>query len=200
MGNSKAYPVLRTTDAAEAYRQARRLCALLEHIDDRIWLFAEMRTVSEVREMAGLVPGADFNYEGRRIDPATGEALRFDLDVATLDDAELRTHLPLSFSEDVEPGDAGELAERFRAALGEGMASIRWDGRWPDDPETDSYGHWGYDGVQIVFHSDEAQYDDKWTEDHTVFVHVSKHDDPDRARTLAAYIGSRVLGYAQLGW
>jgi hypothetical protein len=197
MGNSRAYPVLRTTDAAEAYRQAKRLCALLEHIDDRIWLFAVMRTPREVREMTGLVPGADLNYEGARIDPATGERLWFDLDVTTLDDAGLRTHLPLSFSEDVERGD---VEERFLAALGEGMASIRWDGRWPDDPETDSYGHGNYDGIQVVFHGDEAQYDDKWTEEHTVFVHVTKYGDLDRARKLAAHIGSEVLGEVQLGW
>jgi hypothetical protein len=197
MGNSRAYPVLRTTDAAEAYRQAKRLCALLEQIDDRIWLFAETRTVREVRQMAGLVPGASFTYMRPRRDPATGSSLFFDLDVTMLDDAELRTHLPLAFSEDVERGD---VEERFLAALGEGMASVRWDGCWPDDPETDSYGHWAYDGVQVVFHGDEAQYDDKWTEDHTVFVHVTKHGDLERARKLAAHIGSEVLGEAQLGW
>lgn len=197
MGNSRAYPVLRTTDAAEAYRQARRLCALLEHIDDRIWLFAVMRTPREVREMAGLVPGASFEYEETRRDPATGELLGFGLDVSTLDDTALRTHLPLSFSEDVPRGD---VEERFLAALGDGMASIRWEGRWPDDPEIDSHGHWNYDGIQIVFHGDEAQYDHKWTEDHTVFVHVTKHGDPERAQKLAAHIGSEVLGEAQLGW
>ncbi|MET8215569.1 hypothetical protein ACFYRD_22195 [Streptomyces hirsutus] len=196
MGNSKAYPVFRTGDAADAYRQAGRLCALLEHVDDRIWLFAEMRTPREVRRMAELVPGVPFDYEETREDPATGHFLLFDLDVATLDDAELRTHLPLSFKEDVERGD---VEERFLTALGEGMAAIEWNGRWPDDPEADSYGHWNYDGVQVVFHGDEAQYGD-WTEEHTVFVHVTKHGDLPRARKLAAHIGSDVLGEAQLGW
>jgi hypothetical protein len=197
MGNSRAYPVLRTTDAAEAYRQAERLCRLLEQIDDRIWIFAVMRTPWEAREMAGLVPGASFNYEETRRDPVTGGFLTFDLDVTTLDDAELRAHLPLSFS-DYVVREGNE--EPFLAALGEGMASIRWDGCWPDDPETDSYGHGGYDGIQVVFHGDEAQYDDKWTEDHTVFVHVTKHGDLERAQKLAAHIGSEVLGEDQLGW
>ncbi|MFI1420964.1 hypothetical protein ACH4VX_23910 [Streptomyces sp. NPDC020731] len=196
MGNSRACPVLRTTDAAEAYRQAKRLCALLEHINDRIRLFAEMRTPREVRRMTVLVPADDFDYVDTRKDPVTGESLFFGLDVTTLDDAELRTHLPLSFSEDVERGD---VEERFLAALGDGMASIEWNGRWPDDPETDSYGHWNYDGVQVMLHGDTAQYD-KWTEEHTVFVHVTKSGDLDRARKLAAHIGSEVLGEAQLGW
>ncbi|MEU7467091.1 hypothetical protein AB0A94_00750 [Streptomyces sp. NPDC044984] len=197
MGNSRAYPVLRTTDAAEAYRQARRLCALLEHIDDRVWLFSEMRTPGEARRMAEIVPGADFDYVDARTDPATGDFLSFDLDVTQLDDAGLREHLPLSFLEDVGRGD---VEERFLAALGESTAAIEWNGRWPDDPEIDSHGHWNYDGVQIVFHGDEAQYGDKWTEGHTVFVHVTKHGDLERAQKLAAHIGSEVLGEEQLGW
>ncbi|WP_243762367.1 hypothetical protein [Streptomyces sp. Tu 3180] len=117
--------------------------------------------------------------------------------MSALDDAALETHLPLSFSEDVERGE--DVEERFLAALGEGTAAIEWSGRWPDDPETDSHGHWNYDGVQVVFHGDEAQYD-RWTEDHTVFVHVTKHGDLERARKLAAHIGGEVLGEAQLGW
>ena len=196
MGNSRAYPVLRTTDAAEAYRQARRLCALLEHIDDRIWLFAVMRTPREVREMAGLVPGASFEYEETRRDPATGELLGFDLDVSTLDDTALRTHLPLSFSEDVPRGD---VEERFLAARGEGMAAIEWNGRWPDDSDADVDWPSKYDGIQVLFHGDEAQWGE-WTEEHTVFVHVTKHGDPERAQKLAAHIGSEVLGEEQLGW
>src|SRR5688500_9949370 len=167
MGNSKAYPVLRTTDAVEAYRQARRLCALLEHVEDKVWLFAEMRTPGDARRMAELVPGAALDYVDTRTDPATGDFLFFDLDVTKLADAELRTHLPLEFLEDVERGD---VEERFLAALGEGMAAIEWRGCWPDDPDADSDGYPKYDGVQVMFHGDEAQYGD-WTEDHTVFVH-----------------------------
>lgn len=145
MGNSRAYPVLRTTDAAEAYRQARRLCARLEHVEDSIWLFAEMRTPREVRRMTSLVPGADLDYVDTRTDPATGESLCFDLDATTLDDAALEAHLPLSFVEDVERGD---VEERFLAALGQGMASIEWHGCWPDDPDADSDGYPKYDGVR----------------------------------------------------
>lgn len=195
VGNSKAYPVFRTGDAAEAYRRAGRLCALLEHVNDRIWLFAEMRTPREVRRMAEIVPAASFDYDDTRKDPVTGEFLSFGADVATLDGAALEAHLPLSFHEDVPRGD---VEERFLAVLGEGTAVIEWDGRWPDDPETDSYGHWNHDGVQIVFHGDDAQYG-TWAEEHTVFVHVTKHGDLDRARKVAAHIGSDVLGEAQLG-
>ncbi|MFD3942308.1 hypothetical protein [Streptomyces sp. NPDC058579] len=40
MGNSMAYPVLRTTDSATAYMQAKSLCALLAERDDEVGLFA----------------------------------------------------------------------------------------------------------------------------------------------------------------
>nr|WTB28978.1 hypothetical protein OG781_05110 [Streptomyces sp. NBC_00830] len=40
----------------------------------------------------------------------------------------------------------------------------------------------------------------RWTEHHTVFVHVDKWGDLPRAQKLAAHIGSEVLGEPQLGW
>ncbi|CAL9458624.1 hypothetical protein [Streptomyces sp. enrichment culture] len=194
MGNSRAYPVLRTTDAGEAYRQARRLCALLRNVEDKVWLFAEPATVREVRDIAAIAPGLPFDYARSRTDPATGDYLRFDLDVTALDDASLTEHLPLTFSEYVgrERVEAGILA-----ALGDGMVSVEWHGRWPDDSDAD----WPskYDGIQVVFHGDEAQTGD-WTEEHTVFVHVTKWGDLPLAQELAAHIGSEVLGEAKLGW
>ncbi|MEV5336504.1 hypothetical protein [Streptomyces werraensis] len=194
MGNSRAYPVLRTTDAGEAYRQARRLCALLGHVADKVWLFAEPATVREVRGIAAIAPGLPFDYAQGRTDPATGDRLRFDLDVTALDDASLTEHLPLTFSEEVERErvEAGILA-----ALGDGMASLEWHGRRPDDSDADRPSK--YDGIQVVFHGDEAQGGD-WTEEHTVFVHVTKWGDLPLAQELAAHIGSEVLGEAQLGW
>ncbi|WP_260462201.1 hypothetical protein [Streptomyces sp. TRM72054] len=77
MGNSRAHPVFRTSDAALAFTQAERLCALLEHRD----------------------------YLQSRKDPVTGEYLWFDLDVASADDVTLEQHLPLGISEYVARGD-----------------------------------------------------------------------------------------------
>ncbi len=196
MGNSRAYPVLRTTDAAEAFRQARRLCALLRQIEDKVWLFAEPATVREVREIAAIAPGLPFDYAENRTDPATGDYLRFELDVTALDDAALAEHLPLTFSEQVE---RERVEARILTALGDGMASVEWHGRWPDDSDADVDWPSKYDGVQVLFHGDEAQWGD-WTEEHTVFVHVTKWGDLPLAQELAAHIGSEVLGEAQLGW
>lgn len=195
MGNSKAYPVLQTTDPAVAYAQARRLCALLARRDDNVWLFAELRTVADVRRMAEVLPEARLEYTEMRTGPA-GEDVWFDLDLTAADDAGLEPHLPLDLMVDV-PGQSVE--DRFVAALGEGMAAIDWHGSWPDEPEAGRHASPKYDGVQVVFHGDDAQWDN-WTEHHTVFVHVGKNGDLPRARKLAAYVGGEVLGEPQTGW
>ncbi|MCX5338658.1 hypothetical protein [Streptomyces atratus] len=70
MGNSRAYPVYQTTDASVAYAQAKRLCALPAECDDEVGLFAELRTVTDVRQMAAVLPEANFNDADMR----TGEA------------------------------------------------------------------------------------------------------------------------------
>lgn len=194
MGNSKAYPVLRTTDATMAYTQATRLCELMAERDDEVGLGAELQTVADVRHMAEVLPAANFDYLEMRTGPA-GEHVWFDLDVTTTDDATLERHLPLDIMEDVPRGN---VEERFVRALGRGMAAIEWHGVWPHEPEAGHYGSTKYDGVQVVFHGEEAQWSE-WTEHHTVFVHLGGRD-PVRARKLAAHIGSEVLGEPQLGW
>ncbi|WP_043468683.1 hypothetical protein [Kitasatospora sp. MBT66] len=197
MGNSTAYPVFRTTDPAEAHARAEWLRALLAHCEDEVGLSAELLTAADVRRMAEVLPGARFHYMDARTGPE-GEYLRFDLDPRTAEDAALEPHLPLDVQVNAP---AGSVEERFAAAVGRGrgMAAVDWHGRWPDDPETGSVGSPKYDGVQIVFHGDQAQWGGR-TEHHTVFVHVSKFGDEHRARKLAAAIGGEVLGEAQLGW
>ncbi|MFJ4092803.1 hypothetical protein ACIPYS_14570 [Kitasatospora sp. NPDC089913] len=197
MGNSTAYPVLRTTDAAEAYAWGERLRALLAHCEDEVGLGAELLTAADVRRTAEVLPGARFHYVDARTGP-TGEYLRFELDPRTADDAALEPHLPLDVTVDVP---TGSVEERFAAAVGRGRgtAAVDWRGRWPDDPETGSVGSPKYDGVQIVFHGDSAQWG-AWAAHHTVFVHAGKFGDERRARELAEAVGGEVLGEPQLGW
>ncbi|MFD9317789.1 hypothetical protein ACFWDQ_08735 [Streptomyces sp. NPDC060053] len=84
-------------------------------------------------------------------------------------------------------------------AVGKGMASIGWGGRWPDGAETQSYGAAEYDGVEVVFNGDDVDWSQP-ADRHTVFVHVDKWGDLPRAEKLAAHLGSTVLGDAQHGW
>ncbi|WP_405689613.1 hypothetical protein [Streptomyces sp. NBC_00057] len=59
--------------------------------------------------------------------------------------------------------------------------------------------HPKYEGVQAVFDSDDIGWE-RWTQFHTVFVHVTKFGDLDRSEYLASQIGSKVLGDAVTGW
>ncbi|MGA5220541.1 hypothetical protein ACPCAE_31335 [Streptomyces cinereoruber] len=172
-----------------AYARARCLCELLEERDEEVGLFAELRTVVELQAVAR------YDYVNRRTGP-DGEDVWFDLDVTTADDDTLKPHLPLDLMEDV-PG--GSVEDRFVGVLGRGTAAVDWHALWPDDPESDRPPSAKYDGVQVVFHGEEAQWD-RWSEHHTVFVHVSKFGDLSRARKLAAHIGGEALGEPQIGW
>ncbi|MFF4088733.1 hypothetical protein ACFYY9_17850 [Streptomyces nigra] len=196
MGNSRAYPVFRTTDAMEAWTQALRLNDLLEERDDEVTLMADLLTVEDARRMATVLPEADFHYASSRTDPVTGDFLDFGLDILTAHHRLLEPELPLSVLHYVPPGT---VEDRFVRAVGQGTASIGLSGRWPDDTETDSYGHAKYDGVEVLFNCDDVN----WLQPadrHTVFVHVDKWGDLPRAEKLAAHLGSTVLGDAQHGW
>jgi hypothetical protein len=196
MGNSRAYPVFRTADAAEAWTQALRLNALLEEHDDEVTLMVDLVTVQEVRRMAAVLPQAEFSHGRPRADSAARRFEHLGLDIARMADSLLESELPVSVLHYVPPGTVEDEMVR---ALGRGFASIGFGGRWPDDAETDSTGAAAYDGVEVVFNCDD-RLGAKGTDRHTVFVHVDKWGDLPRAQKLAAFLGGTVLGDAQFGW
>ncbi|MER7700430.1 MULTISPECIES: hypothetical protein [unclassified Streptomyces] len=196
MGNSRAYPVFRTTDAMEAWTQALRLNDLLEERADEVTLMADLLTVEDARRLAAAVPEADFSYASPRKDPVTGEFLDFGSDILTAHHRLLEPELPLSVLHYISPGT---VEDRFVRAVGQGTASIGLHGRWPDDDETDSYGIAKYDGVEVLFNCDDVNWLQP-SDRHTVFVHVDKWGDLPRAEKLAAHLGGTILGDAQHGW
>ncbi|MFD9611511.1 hypothetical protein ACFWWS_19340 [Streptomyces sp. NPDC059083] len=192
MGHSRAYPVFRTTDAAEAYARAERLVALLERVDDTVFVEAEVRTVAEARRVAALLP----DPAADPAPPVDAERAVREVDVARAEDAEIRAALPLCVSGDVPLGALGRDLPR---ALGAVTASMDWHGRWPDDRDTGRPGSNQYDGVQLVLHGEEAE-GSEWTPHHTVLVHLDKREDASRARRLAARVDGEVLGDVRIGW
>ncbi|WP_328435856.1 hypothetical protein [Streptomyces sp. NBC_00425] len=196
MGNSRAYPVFRSTDVVEAWTQALRLNALLEEHDDEVALMAELVTVEDVHMMAAVLPSAEFSHHRARVDTTGRGFAQAGLDIVKVEDSLLEPELPVSVLHYVPPDT---VEDEFVRALGRGIASIGLSGRWPDDAETDSVGVAAYDGVEVVFNGDDVN----WSEPaghHTVFVHVGKWGDLPRAEKLAAFLGGTVLGDAQHGW
>ncbi|MFJ9813587.1 hypothetical protein ACIRTB_35755 [Streptomyces sp. NPDC101158] len=185
MGSHRAWPVHRTTDAAEALATARRLCALLDELRPEVSLGAELRTVRDVRRMAEVLPEGLFDHLEPRTDPETGAWRCFEVDLAATSDEALAGELPLDVTADMA---CGTVEARFVAALGDGQAWIDWQGVWPDPREREPSGWWSEDGVQVVFHGECAERS-PWTAHHTVFVRVSTWGDVTRASRLAARLG-----------
>ncbi|WP_030769505.1 hypothetical protein [Streptomyces sp. NRRL F-2664] len=197
MGNSVAHPVLRTADPAEAHETARHLCRLLATRYEQVYVGAELRTVADVRRMAGLLPDALYDYAENRTDPATGATLYFGMDVRTAPDTELAGEMPLWFCQEELPEGVGE--EDFVRAVGAGPASVRWEGCWPDEPEWGSYPSPACDGVQLVLNSEVCEWPGETAGVHTVYVHVTTFGDLGRAERLAAAVGGAVLGGPEQG-
>lgn len=196
MGHSRAYAVFRTTDAREAYARAGRLVGLLARVEAEMYVETVVRTVAEARRMVALLPGATVDHAETAFDPDTGACVPCPPDMATATDAAIQAELPLVVAADVP---VGSVDEEFLRGLGDGPASMDWRGLWPEDPEAEGSPSAQYDGVQVVFHADEAQWTER-TAHHTVFVHVRKPGDAARAAGLAALIGGEVLGDVQIGW
>ncbi len=122
----------------------------------------------------------------------TGEYWCCDLHVVEMaDDAVQTAALPLSISAWV-PRD--RLDQTFRKAVGAMSAWMDWHGRWPEDAQFGATGSEQYDGVQVVFHSDDPELS-RWTKDHTVFVHVDKLVRPDHVRKIAKRRVRRCSGH-----
>ncbi|MCX4533510.1 hypothetical protein [Streptomyces sp. NBC_01669] len=196
MGSSRAYPVYRSSDPLDAYAQAQRLCALLDSRDADAHVSAELRTVADVQLMLKLLSEVSYDPDRALTDPVTGDYLFFTGRTLPVDPVELEPLLPLLLNDEVA---SGGVEASFVRALGKGPATVGWTGRWPDDPALRSFGSPKYDGVQAVFNSDDSDWE-RWADTHTVFVHVTKFGDLDRAQWLAAQIGGEVLGEAVTGW
>ncbi|MEU0830711.1 hypothetical protein [Streptomyces sp. NPDC005969] len=200
MGSSRAYPVYRSSDPLDVYAQSQRLCALLDSRDAGAHVGAELRTVADVQRMVKLLPDMSYDPDRALTDPVTGDCLFFTGRTLPVDPVELESLLPLLLNDEfVSGGVEASVEASFVRALGKGPATVCWTGRWPDDPALGSFGSPKYDGVQAVFNSDDSNWE-RWADTHTVFVHVTKFGDLDRAQWLAAQIGGEVLGEAVLGW
>ncbi|WP_223830905.1 hypothetical protein [Streptomyces venezuelae] len=175
-----------TPDAAAAYRQAMRLCALMEDRGDEAELLTRLESVDEVRRMTATLPNSRFvhpAYPGTR--PSCG-AGGCEPDVSVMDDRELEAHLPLEMSAGLAQGTA---EDQVVAALGDNGNAVFlvWSGRWPDRPEHGLHGS-RHDAVQVAFrgdHSDPALLPGR----HAVHVHVSKASGHRGVEYLAAQAG-----------
>ncbi|MFE2021456.1 hypothetical protein ACFW9O_25775 [Streptomyces sp. NPDC059499] len=197
MGQSQGYPVLRSSTPADTYALAQRLRNLMSWQKPTVRLGAELQTVEDVLRMVDVLPNAVYAAEGAPCDPE-GWTHEYRADTFPTDRDELRALLPFILDVDM-PVD--ELEESFVRALGAGPATIDWAGAWPNAPELGLVADPLFEGVQVVFNSDDPGWE-RPAHDHTVFVHLSKGSDfpTTGAEWLAGQVGARVLGGPLLGW
>ncbi|MFI0961173.1 hypothetical protein ACH4S8_07150 [Streptomyces sp. NPDC021080] len=196
MGNSQAYPVFRSTSATEAFALAQRLRALMSWSKPTVRVAAELLRAEDVRRMTKVLPDAYYyDADGDPFDPGR-PSQEYRADTLPRADEELKALFPIFVDVDMP---VNTVERSFVSALGTGPATIDWEGVWPDGPGPDLRANTKCEGVQAVFHTDDADWE-RPAADHTVFVHMTKFGNLPRAQWLAAQVGARVLGDPVTGW
>ncbi|MFF9340285.1 MULTISPECIES: hypothetical protein [unclassified Streptomyces] len=209
MSNDIAYPVFRGPDPVLALGMARRLMEFgrCEHTD--VSLYAELRSVDEVRRGAKELPEGWFRgqeHYGEFDDRVPLEDLPAWL--VGVRGAGLPTEptvyegrLPVDYELLGQP--VGSVEDAFTAAIGPSAGEINWQGLcWPDAPEVGFHGECKHAEVTLLLNTSTRGYDEP-ADDHTVLVHVRSVGVDGRemrepyAHWLAGQVGLAVIGPGQ---
>jgi hypothetical protein len=180
MGNSTAYPLLRTTDLDQLFALAERLLALASGEGVRAELYARVPGREQLRRLLAAVPGARVAPQVRADAAERGDhplpyadLYSIDLEVP-LQDAEATARAVLEFCPQLQ---------------------LTWDSfGWPPIPSLGLEAHFKYAAVQIAFHHSDVYLCGDPTPDHTLLVHAEGLDE--RADWLARRAGAEVIGPA----
>ncbi|MFD7682007.1 hypothetical protein [Streptomyces sp. NPDC060187] len=175
MGNTCAWPVLRTTDLAEALTLAEKLLAIaFWYRPEACFLDAQARDDDVLRRLTGTLPGTSVRFCG-----------------------EEGTALPANVS--LRVSDLAQAGDALTAWAGITRCYVLWhDLKWPAIPELGLDEEYKYAELQIASNS-HTIHCEEWAVEHTVFVHARPGHDA-RAAWLAAQVGARVVGPAEDGW
>lgn len=175
MGNTRAWPVLRTTDLAEALSLADRLLSVASWYEpSSCYLDAWAHTESELRRLTDAFPGAEVTSYGAG---GTGLPVNVSLGLQTI--AQARDVL----------GTCVDITRCY----------VLWHNlKWPAVPELELEEEYKYAELEIACNSHDIHCEE-WAPEHTVFVHARPGHDA-RADWLAAQVGVQVVGPAEFGW
>ncbi|MFF3877389.1 hypothetical protein [Streptomyces sp. NPDC001978] len=175
MGNTCAWPVLRTADLAEALTLAEKLLAIaFWYRPDGCYLDAWARDDDVLRRLTEALPGARVEFYG-----------------------EGHTTLPANVSLGVS--DLAQASDALRTWADITRCYVLWhDLKWPAVPELGLNEEYKYAELQVACNS-HTIHCDEWAAEHTVFIHARPGHDA-RAAWLAAQVGARVVGPPEEGW
>lgn len=176
MGNTRAWPVLRTMNLGQAFDLAERLLSVATWYDPAgCYLDAWARSHEVHERLIDAFPDSDAEPYGK---DASGLPMKVTLGVASL--AEARAALPI-------------WADITRC-------HVLWHNlKWPALPELGlEYEEYKYAELQIACNSGDI-YCSEWTAEHTVFIHARPGDEA-RPAWLAAQVGASIVGPWEHGW
>ncbi|MFJ9245419.1 hypothetical protein [Streptomyces sp. NPDC101776] len=175
MGNTCAWPVLRTTDLAEAWRLAERLLSVASwYRPDGCYLEAWALDDDVLRRLTADLPGATVEMygQGRATLPATAS-----LGVSAF----------------------AQAAEALKAWAEITRCYVLWhDMKWPAVAELGLAEEYKYAELQVACNSHDIHCEE-WAAEHTVFIHARPGHEA-RAAWLAARVGARIVGPSEEGW
>jgi hypothetical protein len=208
MGNSRAYPVLRTGDLRAAFGAARRLLALASLAHGQVDVQAYTRTTADLSRylpvlpagMFGLdVPAASVATVRDLLGPYADEVLNSYPDFTPAAVAEIGRlpDLPIMLASEDQP--IGSTEERFVRVVGADRARVVWRlGGWPPVPELDLGWQGEHAYLQLTINCSGIDCEER-AAGHMLYVHVGPGEEA-RARWLAGRIGSSVVGPMEWGY
>ncbi|MFJ6407620.1 hypothetical protein ACIQK9_19100 [Streptomyces hydrogenans] len=211
MSNDIAYPVFQSPDPARALSMARRLLELGRCAYTRVSLYAEFRSVDEVRQGAKKLPEGWFRGQEKYgefddrvpFEDRPGWLVGVRGPGLPTDPTAYEGRLPVDYELLDQAVDSVEDA--FTAAIGPSVGEINWrDLCWPDAPEAGFHGESKHAEVTLLLNTGTRDYHcNEPADDHTVLVHVRSVDVDGRqmrepyAHWLAGRVGLTVIGPGQ---
>ncbi len=175
MGNTHAWPVLRTTDLTEALTLAERLLSVASWYDpDGCYLDAWAHDDDQLRRLTEAAPEAAVDWYGEAGDDGRASVSR---PATTLSQAR----------------------EALRSWTVVTRCYILWHNMtWPAVPELGLDEEYKYAELQVASNS-HTIHCEEWAPEHTVFIHARPGHD-ERAAWLAAQVDAEVVGPPEFGW
>ncbi|MDR6978357.1 hypothetical protein J2X68_005083 [Streptomyces sp. 3330] len=175
MGNTQAWPVLRSTDLDEALTLAERLLSVASWYDpEGCYLDAWAHDDAQLRRLTESAPTANVRWYGA---PGDGPRASVSQPAPTV----------------AQAGDA------LKTWAGITRCYLLWhDMKWPAVPELGLGEEYKYAELQVACNS-HTIHCEEWAPEHTVFIHARPGHD-ERAAWLAAEVGAQVVGPPEFGW
>ncbi|MGW2564381.1 hypothetical protein ACWCXB_35315 [Streptomyces sp. NPDC001514] len=208
MSNDIAYPVFRTPDPALALSTARRLMEFGRCEYSEVSMYAELRSIAEVRRVAKELPGGWFRgqeeygeFDGVPLEDQPALVVGVQGSGLPADPSAYEGRLPVEC--ELRDLPVGSTEDAFTAAIGPNVGEINWESLcWPDAPELGFLGESKHAEVTLLLNTRTRELDEP-AADHTVLVHVRSVSVDGRqmresyARWLAEQVGLTVIGPGQ---